>query len=135
MGRRPTSDPLNAVQVRVSRLRRLFRAAWGEDGDAVIVTKPGGYVLDLDRRSVDGAAFEDLVRDARRRRRYGDRAGALAGVERALDLWRGAPSRTRWTPRAWRPRRGASTTSGRPRANCTRSCCWNSGAPRRSWAA
>ncbi|MER7533856.1 BTAD domain-containing putative transcriptional regulator [Streptomyces sp. NPDC097704] len=90
-GRRPTSDPLNAVQVRVSRLRRLFRAAWGEDGDAVIVTKPGGYVLALDRRSVDGAAFEDLVRDARRRRRYGDRAGALAGVERALALWRGAP--------------------------------------------
>ncbi|MFB7253069.1 AfsR/SARP family transcriptional regulator [Streptomyces nojiriensis] len=90
-GRRPTADPLNAVQVRVSRLRRLFRKEWGVDGEAVVVTKPGGYVLDLDRYAVDARDFEDLVRQSRCRREHGDPSGAAGVLARGLAMWRGAP--------------------------------------------
>ncbi|MGZ9928696.1 BTAD domain-containing putative transcriptional regulator [Streptomyces sp. NC-S4] len=90
-GSSPTADPVNAVQVRVSRLRRLFQKEWGADGDAVVVTRSGGYVLDLDRQALDALDFEDLVHRSRCRREQGDPSGAAALLARGLAMWRGAP--------------------------------------------
>ena len=63
------ADPTNALQLRVSKLRRAV-------GD-VVVTEPAGYRLDLPSTAVDVHRFRELV--ARRRHRE------------ALALWRGDP--------------------------------------------
>ncbi|MEV6493843.1 AfsR/SARP family transcriptional regulator, partial [Actinoplanes sp. NPDC051633] len=70
------ADAANALQLRVSKLRRaLARAGFGAD---LIVTRAPGYLLDLPAEAVDAHRFERAV------------AGAdLAGLERALRLWRG----------------------------------------------
>ena len=45
------SNPGNALQVRVSKLRRAFTAAGIPS--AVLVTRPPGYLLDVDAQQVD----------------------------------------------------------------------------------
>jgi DNA-binding SARP family transcriptional activator len=69
-----------ALQVRVSQLRK----ALGEAG-ALVVTRPPGYVLQLDAEQVDLARFERLVDEA-------DAAPpslAASKLREALALWRG----------------------------------------------
>ena len=63
------ADPRNALQLRVSKLRKLIGAA--------LVREPAGYRLDVAENDVDASSFRQLV--ARRR------------FEEALSLWRGAP--------------------------------------------
>ncbi len=63
------ADPINALQLRVSKLRRAV-------GD-LVVTEPSGYRLDLPTPSIDLHRFRALV--ARRR------------PHEALGLWRGTP--------------------------------------------
>ena len=63
------ADPRNALQLRVSKLRKLV--------GAVLVTEPFGYRLEIGEEDVDAGRFRRLVRE----RRYED----------ALSLWRGAP--------------------------------------------
>lgn len=72
-GDEPPADPANALQSRVSRLRRVFRSAGGE---GALVHRDGGYLL-VDDVSVDAHRFEDAVR-------AGDH-------ELALAMWRGEP--------------------------------------------
>ncbi len=67
MNCRPT--PRNALQLRVSKLRKLVGAA--------IVTEPAGYRLDVGETDVDAGRFRRLVSE----RRY----------DEALAIWRGAP--------------------------------------------
>jgi predicted ATPase/DNA-binding SARP family transcriptional activator len=76
----------NAVQVSVSRLRRLLADA-GEDDR--ITTHPAGYELRIDRDAVDALRFEALVEQAHQGR--GDPAAAVDLLTRALGLWRGTP--------------------------------------------
>lgn len=82
------TDPGNALQVRVSKLRRALQAAGVPAG--LLATRPPGYALDVDPDRVDVHRFARLAADARRSRdtepdhaeqRYGE----------ALDLWRGEP--------------------------------------------
>ena len=64
-GRLP-ANPGNALQVRVSKLRRALTTA----GVATsLSTRPAGYLLDIDPSSVDALRFADLVAAARTRRR------------------------------------------------------------------
>ncbi len=56
-------NPANALQVRVSKLRRALGAA-GVDG-TLVVTRPPGYVLDIDPQGVDAIRFTHLVQRAR----------------------------------------------------------------------
>src|SRR5215218_4608825 len=81
------ADPLNALQLRVSKLRRAL-AAHGVD---VIVREATGYRAEFDRDRVDLHRFVSLVQAARSAAR-GTRAGdALTLYDEALALWRDDP--------------------------------------------
>lgn len=80
----PPEDPSNALQVKISRLRKVI-------GADRLRTRPPGYVLEVDEMDVDALAFRRLVRAARLARQEEAHDEALAGLNRALALWRGAP--------------------------------------------
>jgi predicted ATPase/DNA-binding SARP family transcriptional activator len=81
-GDRP-SDPANAVQSLVSRLRRALPVA------GVLRSEPGSYVLDLPPDAVDATRFERLAAEGRRLLRIGDPQAAAVVLGEALALWRG----------------------------------------------
>ncbi|HVQ88202.1 MAG TPA: BTAD domain-containing putative transcriptional regulator, partial [Actinomycetes bacterium] len=76
---------LNALQSLVSRLRRSLPSA------SIVQSRPGGYVLAVDRADVDALEFADLVRQGRQKLQSGDPAAASVLLHEALDLWRGDP--------------------------------------------
>jgi DNA-binding SARP family transcriptional activator len=59
-GEDPPGNPANTLQGRVSALRR----ALGPAGSGLVVTRPPGYVLELDPEQVDAARFQRLVTEA-----------------------------------------------------------------------
>jgi DNA-binding SARP family transcriptional activator len=71
----------HAVQVYVSQLRKAL--------GPVIATRPPGYVLELDRESVDVHVFARLVDEARDALQAGSPETAEASLREALALWRG----------------------------------------------
>ena len=86
-------DPMNALQIRVSKLRRAMKAMGVED----LVTRVGvGYRADVVPSQVDALDFEDRVRSART---IAAEAAAEDGYDEchlqayddALALWRGDP--------------------------------------------
>ena len=81
------ADPLNALQLRVSKLRRAL-AAHGVD---VIVREASGYRADVDRDRVDLHRFVSLVQAARTAARSTAAGNALALYDEALALWRAEP--------------------------------------------
>src|ERR1043165_7393447 len=78
-------DPVNALQVRVSKLRRAFGALGA--GDA-IDRLGSGYRLRIDRAQVDVHAFRHLIETARP---TGAPRHAVDLYDNALRLWRGEP--------------------------------------------
>ena len=84
-GEQPPSTAAKAVQGYVSHLRRLLADAVD---DGVLVTRPPGYLLRVDRIDVDAVRFESLAAEAWRTLQD-DAAGALATFDEALALWRG----------------------------------------------
>ena len=74
------------AQMSVSLLRRLF-AAHGRD--AIISTRPLGYVLQLGDDRLDATRFGELVAAAGAAREAGRLEEAAAGCRDALLLWRG----------------------------------------------
>jgi predicted ATPase/DNA-binding SARP family transcriptional activator len=83
-GEDPPGNPANALQGRVSALRR----ALGPSGSGLVVTRPPGYLLAVDREGVDASRFEGLVAAAAAAPAEPARAAGL--LEAALGLWRGA---------------------------------------------
>jgi predicted ATPase/DNA-binding SARP family transcriptional activator/tetratricopeptide (TPR) repeat protein len=81
------ADPVNALQTRVSKLRRALSAA----DVHIIVRDSVGYRADVARESVDVHRFVDGVRAARAAVGADDPVLALAGYDDALDSWRGEP--------------------------------------------
>jgi DNA-binding SARP family transcriptional activator len=77
-GEEPPKTAATSLQNAVSNLRKLL-------GASVLLTKPPGYVLDVDREQIDLGRFERLVAEARALEPEA-RAGLL---HRALELWRG----------------------------------------------
>ncbi|MGH9283564.1 MAG: BTAD domain-containing putative transcriptional regulator, partial [Acidimicrobiales bacterium] len=79
-------QPAQALRVFVSRLRKAMKDA---AGDAAVVSRPPGYLLEFDTTHLDAAKFETLVA------RGGDEAGqgrsedAAVTLAQALALWRG----------------------------------------------
>jgi predicted ATPase/DNA-binding SARP family transcriptional activator len=88
-GDQEVRDPLNAVQVVVSKLRRSLQPVPGLDGRAPIATSASGYRLDVAPESVDAVRFDRLVGEGRRQLTEGATADAAATLRAALDLWRG----------------------------------------------
>jgi DNA-binding SARP family transcriptional activator len=85
----PPDDPAAALQVQVSRLRKVLGAA------AVESRKPG-YRLAVDAGDVDAARFEALVAQAR----HAPPAGAVALIDEAMALWRG-PALAEYAAEPW----------------------------------
>ena len=79
-GETPPETAVTSVQVYVSRLRKSLP-------DGVLLTRPPGYVVQVEPEAVDLLRFERLVVDARRT----SPARAAALLREALELWRGAP--------------------------------------------
>ncbi|MFI5624362.1 AfsR/SARP family transcriptional regulator [Nocardioides sp. NPDC051685] len=81
------ADPLNALQLRVSKLRRVFKTV----GLDLVQRDGGGYRAAIDPTTIDAEAFERRIREVR-----ASVAGAgsptgedLRTYDRALGLWRG----------------------------------------------
>src|SRR5687767_1927022 len=83
------ADPSNALQLRVSKLRRALAGT-----DAAIVRDGVGYRADVAPESVDVQAFVSGVRAARARRNGQDDAADIEAAElygAALGRWAGEP--------------------------------------------
>src|SRR5439155_10908841 len=78
-GRAPSSG-LNALQVRVSQLRKALGA-----GGAALETRPSGYLLRVQAGQLDLERFERLVGEAQ----AAPPTEAAARLREALALWRG----------------------------------------------
>jgi DNA-binding SARP family transcriptional activator len=86
-GAEPPETAGKALQVYVSRLRKLLEP----DGNALLVTRPPGYALDLGGHELDLHRFELLRSDAGQASAQGDPTTAAAKLREALSLWRGPP--------------------------------------------
>ena len=82
----PPPTASHTVETYVSRLRRVLR-----DGSApgILLTRPPGYILNIEPGHVDVFRFEQLVRDGTAAAARGDDAEASARLHAALALWRG----------------------------------------------
>jgi predicted ATPase/DNA-binding SARP family transcriptional activator len=98
-GEQLPADAANALQIRVSKLRRALGRA-GLDGE-VVATRAPGYLLAVPAGTVDAHRFDQAVTAARAAAAAGDPAGAVAGYDEALRLWRGPAladaGETEWT--------------------------------------
>ena len=86
-------NPANALQTHVSYLRRMLAQAADTDGQP-IVTRSGGYVLDVAPEHIDSVRFLRSVELARRQAEVATShalSGALDEIEKAFALWRGDP--------------------------------------------
>jgi DNA-binding SARP family transcriptional activator len=88
-GDNPPRSAATTTQTYVYQLRRLFVREIGESGEAMIVTRPGGYRLDVPPESVDAHAFSRLVTVAREEYEDGREAQAADRLHAALALWGG----------------------------------------------
>ena len=89
-GERPPAGAAKTLQMHVSRLRKALA---GEDGrgTGLIVTRERGYSLAIYPEQLDAWRFERLVAEGRDELAAGRPGSAVTALERALDLWRGAP--------------------------------------------
>ena len=78
----------HSIQIYISDLRRAFEPLGGSD---VLVTRQPGYVLDVDRDSVDLWRFERLVKEGTRLLEDGDQEAGRTIIREALGLWSGPP--------------------------------------------
>lgn len=83
---RPPERAVHTVHVFVSRLRRALSSA----GDRLI-TRPPGYVLELNTDELDADRFERLYKAGRAASDAGRAEDAVAQLTEALALWRGPP--------------------------------------------
>jgi YVTN family beta-propeller protein len=83
-GERPPDTAAKTVQVYVSRLRKAL-------GDGLLLTRGGGYALEISPEQLDAERFEQTVSEAREQLADGEAAAARDLLRDALDLWRGPP--------------------------------------------
>ena len=82
----PPEQAAAALRVFVSRLRKVLREGGGED---IVVTRPPGYVAEVDPVALDIHQFETLVAEGRERAASGLHEEAAGRLRAALALWRG----------------------------------------------
>jgi DNA-binding SARP family transcriptional activator/WD40 repeat protein len=82
-----TSDgTTNALRVAVSRLRKVLDD--GREG-AILLTRPGGYLLGVSESQLDITLFERLFKEGQQARAAGDAVDAAVKLRQALELFRG----------------------------------------------
>ncbi len=77
------TDPVNALQSSVSRLRRLL------PDPLLLETSSSGYRLAVQPRDVDALRFEELADRGRAALTHGNPEEAIDALQAAHDLWRG----------------------------------------------
>ncbi|MBG0828270.1 AAA family ATPase [Planomonospora sp. ID67723] len=88
----PPPGAVNTVQAYVSKLRRVFEPGRSRNTPPVIlVSRPGGYALDIPDTALDLARARGHAAEGRRRAAAGDHEGAGEEFRLALDEWRGEP--------------------------------------------
>jgi DNA-binding SARP family transcriptional activator len=87
-GDRPPASAAKNVQMQVSRLRKALAAA---AAGGLVVTRERGYELELDPEWLDSHRFERLRDEGRSELAAGHPERAVAALEAALAMWRGAP--------------------------------------------
>ena len=80
------ADGLRSLRVAVSRLRRVLSNG---DQSGVLLTRPGGYSVQIESRQIDVAVFEELLAAGQRAAAVGDPSATAAKLREALALWRG----------------------------------------------
>ncbi|MGW0792274.1 AfsR/SARP family transcriptional regulator [Streptomyces sp. NPDC002911] len=92
-GHEPPPSARTTLQTYILQLRRRLGTAMGPDvpGAAkdVLVTRHGGYLLQISPESVDAYQYERLVTEGRCAFEDGDDESSSHHFRRALDLWRG----------------------------------------------
>jgi class 3 adenylate cyclase len=83
-GERPPATAVKAVQVQVSKLRKLL-------DEGALETRPTGYLLRVEPGALDLERFESLLAQGRERLAEGDAREAGGLLREALGLWRGSP--------------------------------------------
>src|SRR5919197_4021337 len=73
----------HSLDVQISRLRKAF------EPEELLLTRSGGYVLEVDREQIDVHRFERLLEEGRSAAPAGDPSQALGALKAALGLWRG----------------------------------------------
>jgi YVTN family beta-propeller protein len=85
---RPPAGADHAVGVYIWRLRKTLDPV---AGSPCVLTRAGGYLLQVIREQVDIARFECLAGDGQRSLAAGQASRAAAQLREALALWRGPP--------------------------------------------
>ena len=86
-GEEPPQAAATALHGHVSRLRKLL--AGQGSSKQLLVTRPPGYMLQLEPEQLDLARFERLRDEGRAARSKGDLEAASTALQAALSLWRG----------------------------------------------
>ena len=86
-GERPPGTAKSTLESYVSRLRRVLHASGL--GDALVVTRPAGYMLDAAPECIDVWQFRDLAARGTAAAERADPAATVALLAPALELWRG----------------------------------------------
>jgi DNA-binding SARP family transcriptional activator len=84
-------NPANALQIQISYLRKTLSSGSASAGQP-IVTRPGGYALDIEPDALDAVRFERLLAEASPVALVQTDAmvdARLRAIEEALALWRG----------------------------------------------
>ncbi|MCA1694212.1 MAG: helix-turn-helix domain-containing protein, partial [Actinobacteria bacterium] len=77
-GDSPPATAANTLQTHVSHLRKALSRRPAGDNGQVVVTRPPGYVLAVDRAQTDAGRFEQLLEEGRRALSGGpERAAAI----------------------------------------------------------
>jgi DNA-binding SARP family transcriptional activator len=91
----PPSGAPNTLQVHVSQLRRILTpddtepTTAADSGERLLVTRPSGYALQVERDCVDALRFEDLLAASRAALADGDAEAAWRDMGEARALWHG----------------------------------------------
>ncbi|MGW3152396.1 BTAD domain-containing putative transcriptional regulator [Streptomyces sp. NPDC001177] len=89
---RPPSSAMSSIHAHISRLRGTLEPQRARlEGAKLLRSVPNGYVLQVPPEARDGVLFEQAVHQAHRLATQGSTGKARREVERALELWRGAP--------------------------------------------
>ena len=88
-GEDPPARARESLQMHVSRLRKGLAEA-GADGGR-LVSRAGGYLLDVRPGECDVDRWQQALGRARRARADGEPRVAREGIEEALGVWRGQP--------------------------------------------
>lgn len=83
----PPKSALNLLHVYISGLRKILK--FGANGRPCIVTRPSGYILEIDPHQLDAEVFTNLVDEGRRALIARANKAAALKYDKALALWRG----------------------------------------------